>query len=73
MAADTAAEMMQEAVEGIASSLEPGQKTQIQIMQAAGMLPTWSPKLTKLGVVADNGLLTELGREVADYLSRSES
>jgi hypothetical protein len=70
---DNAADLMREAVEQIAEKLEPGQKTQIMIMQTAAPLPTWSTKLTKLGLVAENGLLTELGREVADHLLRSES
>jgi hypothetical protein len=56
----------------IAESLDPAQQVQVQLMQAAGKLPTWSPRLTYLGLVGSNGLLTELGLEVATYLFEAE-
>lgn len=55
----------------IAASLEPGQQVQVQLMAAAGMLPTFSPRLRWLGLLTEGGLLTDLGRRVAEALDKS--
>jgi hypothetical protein len=72
MPVETPEDLMHEAVVRLAESLDPAQQVQVQLMKAAGRLPTWSPRLTKLGLVAENGLLTELGLEVATHLLEGE-
>jgi hypothetical protein len=57
----------------IAQDLDPSQQVQLQIMQVARWLPTWSSKLTELGLVnPEGGLLTELGERVATWLMSSQ-
>ena len=56
----------------IANSLDKGDRTIMLIMGAVKWLPTWSPRMSLLGLIATNGLLSELGQEVADIVIQED-
>jgi hypothetical protein len=53
----------------IAAGLDRDTATSIEILGCCPNLPAWSPSLSRLGVLADDGVLNDLGRAIAAVLA----